>query len=218
MALICGIDEAGRGPVIGPLVMCGILIGDEEEIKLRKLKVRDSKLLTPKQREDLFEKIKKAAENYRIIIVEPAEIDSALKSDHLNLNWLEAEKSAEIINFLSPDKAIIDSPSNNTEKYKQYLRKRLLNKNTELVVEHKADVNHPVVSAASILAKVTRDREIEKIKKLVGEDFGSGYSHDPVTRKFVERYHDKFPGIFRESWSTHKTAADAKKQKKLDEF
>src|SRR3989338_1929471 len=147
--------------------MCGVLIRDEDEVKLKNLKVKDSKLLTPKQRENLFEKIKRTVKNYRIAIVEPAEIDSALKSDSLNLNWLEAEKSAEIINFLKPDRVIIDSPSNNVVKYKNYVKKRLLNKNIELVVEHKADVNYPVVSAASILAKVTRDREIEKIKKMV---------------------------------------------------
>lgn len=218
MTLICGIEEAGRGPVIGPLVMCGVLIEEKDEVKLKRLRVKDSKLLTKKQRENLFGKIKRAVKNHRIIIVEPAEIDSALKSDNLNLNWLEAEKSVEIINFLKPDKVIIDSPSNNVNKYKNYVKKRLLNKKIELIVEHKADVNYPVVSAASILAKVIRDREVEKIKKMVKVNFGSGYSSDPVTKKFVDEYHDKFPGIFRESWSTHKIAREMKNQRRLDDF
>ncbi len=206
------------GPVIGPLIMCGVLIKEEDEIKLKRLKVRDSKLLTSRQRETLFDKIKKVIKSYRIIAVEPEEIDSALKSDSLNLNWLEAEKSAEIINFLKPDKVIIDSPSNNVVKYKNYVKKRLFDKKIELMVEHKADVKYPVVSAASILAKVIRDREIEKIKKIVNVDFGSGYSSDPVTKKFVEENFDKYPGIFRESWMTHKIAKEMKNQKRLTDF
>lgn len=214
--LICGIEESGRGPVIGPMIMCGCMIKEEDEPNLVKLGVKDSKLLTHKKREFLFDKIKKIC-RYKIIIVEPTEIDGALLSDDLNLNWLEAVKSAEIINELQPDKAIIDSPSNNVDKYKRYVKK-LLNKDIEIVVEHKADVNYPIVSAASILAKVTREIEVAKIKKKIGADFGSGYSSDPQTRDFVEKHHSEYPGIFRETWSTHRIAKEMKNQKKLEEF
>src|SRR3989338_9677386 len=160
--------------------MCGILIEEKEEEKLRKIEVKDSKLLTPKQRENLFGKIKKIVKDYKIIVISPEEIDKAVNGhDGLNLNRLEARKSAEIINELSPEKAIIDTPSNNIETYKKYLIKFVKNKNADFVLEHKADFKYPTVSAASILAKVTRDKEIKKIKNKIKHDFGSGYMTDP---------------------------------------
>lgn len=217
MALICGIDEAGRGPVIGPLVICGVLIDEKDEIKLKNIGVKDSKLLTPTKREDLFEKIKKIVKKYEILIVQPKDVDSFVESDHLNLNWLEANVSAGIINKLSPDKAILDCPSPNTRAYKEYVEKQL-EKNIEVAAEHKADVNYPVVSAASILAKVTRDAEIEKIKKKIGVNFGSGYPSDEVTQDFLKKNWNKYPEIFRKSWSSYKNFSEAKKQKKIDEF
>ena len=127
--LICGIDEAGRGPVIGPLVMCGLLVKEEEEKALVKLKVKDSKLLTKAKREFLFDKIKDISYKYELIVIYPDEIDHAVNNhDGLNLNRLEARKSAEIINLLKPDKAIIDTPSNNIKTYRQYLLKFIKNK------------------------------------------------------------------------------------------
>ena len=141
--------------------MAGVLIDKEE--KLHKLGVKDSKLLLPHKRQEIYKKIIKTAKNYKIIIIPPEQVDTALKSSHLNLNWLEANTSAEIINELKPKRAIIDCPSNNVETYHQYLKK-LIKTKTELILEHQAE-SHPVVAAASILAKVTRDSEIEKIKK-----------------------------------------------------
>jgi len=219
MVLICGIDEAGRGPVIGPLVMCGILIKEEGEEKLKKLGVKDSKLLTRQQRESLYKKIIKIAKKYKIIIVNPKEIDKAVKGHNgLNLNWLEADKSAEIINTLNPEKAIIDCPSNNINKYKSYLFKKIKNKEIELILEHKADFKYPVVAAASIIAKVTRDNEIEKIKKQIKIDFGSGYPSDPRTQEFLEKNHSKYQKIFRKSWSSYSVLETKKKQKNLFDF
>ncbi|MBN1385913.1 ribonuclease HII [Candidatus Woesearchaeota archaeon] len=217
MTTICGIDEAGRGSVIGPLVIAGVLINENDEQKLKEMGVKDSKLLTPKQREDLFDKVISAVKEYRILIIEPSEIDEAvLGPKEMNLNWLEADKSAEIINFLKPDKAILDCPSNNISSYKSYVLKKV--KDVEIIAEHKADMNYPSVAAGSILAKVTRDREIEKIKAKIGADFGSGYPSDPLTAKFVEKNFKKYPEIFRKSWETFRRSADKKKQKKLGDF
>ena len=219
MTLICGIDEAGRGPVIGPLVMCGILIKEEDEEKLVKLKVKDSKLLTKKKREYLFDKIKDISDKYEIIVIDPDEIDYAVNNhDGLNLNKLEARKTADIINLLKPDKAIVDAPSNNIKSYKQYLFELIKNKNIELVLEHKADLNYPVVSAASILAKVTRDNEIEKIKKEIKIDFGSGYMTDPKTVDFLEKNYEKYPDLFRKSWAPYQRKLNGKFQKSLEAF
>ncbi len=213
---ICGIEEAGRGPVIGPMVVCGVLVEEEKEIKLKDLGVKDSKQLTPYKREEFFEKIKKIADDFRIIIVPPKEIDAAVFSDESNLNLLTADKFADVMNSLKPDKAYIDCPSNNTERYTQFLRDRM-NVEPELVVEHKADVNYVTVSAASILAKVTRDREIERIQRKYKIQVGSGYPSDPFTRQFLKENYNKYP-IFRKSWSSWKNIARKNGQKKLNHF
>src|SRR3989338_10502491 len=132
--------------------MCGLLVKEEDEKKLVKLQVKDSKLLTKARREFLFDQIKDVSCKAEIIVINPDEIDHAVNNhDGLNLNRLEAKKSAEMINLLNPDKAIIDAPSNNIKSYKQYLLNYINNKKIELILEHKADFNYPVVSAASIL-------------------------------------------------------------------
>ncbi len=211
---VVGIDEAGRGPVIGPLVLAGVMI---EETNIEKIEgVKDSKLLSHKKRLVLDKKIKENS-IYKIIEVSPQEIDNALNSDHLNLNWLEAHKQAEIINSLNPDRAIIDCPSPNCNKFKDYLKNLIKNKNIELVVEHKADSKYPVCSAASILAKVRREEEMDKIKEKYGNT-GPGYTSNPITQKFVKENWEKHSEIFRKTWVTFKNHEKMKDQKKLDGF
>jgi len=198
--------------------MCGVLIKEEDEAKLKSIGAKDSKLLTPRTREILFDQIKGMVKDYKIIIIPPADIDKVLLSKDSNLNWLEADISAKIINALKPDKAVLDCPSPNIKAYKAYVKKKIDNKKVVIVAEHKADVNFPVVSAASILAKVTRDREIEKLKKKIGIDFGSGYPSDERTKEFLKKYYKDFPDIFRKTWSSYKRVAGVKNQKKLGEF
>ncbi len=214
MARICGIDEAGRGPVIGPMVMAGIVVEEKNIGRLMRLGVKDSKQHTPGQRDALYKKIIKAVDDYFILKVAPKEIDDALNDPDTNLNWLEADRSVEIIKKLAPDKAFLDCPSPNIKAYTAYISKKL-DKKTELVVEHKADENYPVVSAASILAKVTRDNEIKKLRKVYG-DFGSGYPSDPMTQEFIKEHHD-LP-IYRKTWSSWKQVDEDKKQTRLGSF
>lgn len=201
---LAGIDEAGRGPVIGPLVMCGVVVEEEDIAKLAQLGVKDSKLLTPKKREALFEPIKKIVKAYKLIIIEPQEIDDAVNSASLNLNFLEAIKTALILNELKSDKAIVDCPSNNIAAYKEYLQ-NLLTVKMELILEHNAE-KHLQVAAASILAKVTRDRIILELEKKYGK-LGSGYPSDPKTQAFLKKNAKKYPEIFRKSWATYKNLA-----------
>ncbi len=214
---ILGIDEAGRGPMIGPLVLAATVIDAKDEKKLIEMRVKDSKLLLPRQREELFDQIKEAVAAYRIVAVSPQEIDAAVESEETNLNWLEADHSAALINELKPDKAILDCPSPNIKAYTAYVKKRLTVK-CEIVAEHKADENYPIVSAASILAKVTRDREIAAIKKRIGQEIGSGYPADPITKAFVEKHYQRYPDIFRKSWAPYKALLRKKGQKRLGEF
>ncbi len=214
---ICGVEEAGRGPVLGPLVMCGVLIDEKKEHELVHLGVKDSKLLSPAQRERLFDKILEISEKHVLIALEPLEIYEAVFSKTTNLNWLEAETSAKIINTLAPDKVIVDCPSPNIPAYTERLQ-RMVNTKTKIIAEHKADVKYPVVSASSILAKVTRDRLIEKIKHKIGIDFGSGYPADPRTQAFLKKHAHDFPGLFRTSWKPYQKAAGKKKNRAIGEF
>ena len=215
--LIVGIDDAGRGPVIGPMVLAGVMIEEDRLEKIKEIGAKDSKLLSPKQRKELFSKIIKLVKNYQIIKISPKEIDEAVLSKTTNLNWLEADNMAKIINSLKPDKSIIDCPSNNIEKFSAYLNKKLKVR-TILKCEHKADLNFPIVGAASILAKVTRDEEIEKIQKMIPHDIGSGYPSDPRTQKFLKEHGDKYPDIFRKSWATYSNNKEEKMQKSLGDF
>jgi len=217
MAIICGVEEAGRGPVIGPMVMAAVTMDEKNIHKLENLGVKDSKLLTPLQRENMFEKIKSIVKSHEILILFPEKVDDALTSDDLNLNWLEAITSAELIDKLKPDKAILDCPSNNVKAYKEYVINKLKHK-AEIIAEHKADLNYPIVGAASILAKVTRDAEVKKLRDEIGIDFGSGYPSDPKTIKFLKENWNKYPHIFRKTWASYKKVAESKDQKALDEF
>ncbi len=223
--LTLGIDDAGRGPVIGPMVLAGCLIDEKTEVELKKLGVRDSKQLTEKRREFLAEKIREMAETFEIVLSFPSEID---KKNHqgIDLNKLEAIKAAEIIDKINKPprtnsriKVIADCPSPTISKWKDFLKTRIGNlSNLEICCEHKADRNHISVSAASILAKSEREKEMSKLRKKYGEEIGSGYTSDPLTCRFLEKYSLKYEkdGIFRQTWDTWKRACLKKEQKKLD--
>jgi ribonuclease HII len=216
--LICGIDEARRGPVISVMVMCGAMIEEKDMPKLIALKPKDSKLLTKEEREILYSKLLGILKYSKVIVMQPDEIDKAvLGHDGLNLNKLEAKKQAEILNEFNPDQAIIDCPSNNIDSYRAYLKKLLNNKDVDLILEHKAE-RYPLVAAASIIAKVTGDREIEKIKKKLKIDFGSGYMSDPKTAEFLKSNFDKYPELFRKSWAPYQKLVNKKSQKNLTDF
>jgi len=215
---VCGIDEAGRGCIVGPLVICGAMMDEKDLPKLAELGVKDSKLLSPVQREKIAKELPNVVK-FEIIHVPPQEIDDSVNSKNgENLNWLEAIKSVEIINRLSPEKAFIDCPSPNVKAYHEFIAERLFHKKVQFKTEHKADSKYLIVGAASILAKVARDAEIEKIKKHVGTDFGSGYMADPRTVVFLEKNWDKHPEVFRHSWTPYQVIAGLKKQKKLRDF
>lgn len=220
---LIGIDDSGRGPLIGPMILAGVMIKKEDEKELKKLGAKDSKLLFHNQRIKIGEQIKKQAIKYEIIKIPPKEIDEAVFSK-TNLNTLEAKKMAEIINKLNDKnkaiKVIIDCPSVNITAWK----KKLISfvkypQNLTIICEHKADFNHPVVSAASILAKVVREEEVSKLKKEYG-NIGSGYPADPITQQFLKDKGQELrdSGIFRKSWQTWRHMFPDKKQKTLSDY
>lgn len=222
--LTLGIDDAGRGPVIGPMVLAGCLINEKAEKEFKKLGVKDSKQLTPKRREFLAEKIKGGVETFEVVLSHPDEIDGK-NHDGINLNSLEAIKAAEIINKINKGfkkiKVIVDCPSPNTTKWRDFLKTKIENlSNLEVYCEHKADRNHISVSAASILAKSVREKEMTNLKEKYGNEIGSGYCSDPKTCKFLENYSQTYKqnGLFRQTWSTWKAACSKAEQKKLKDF
>lgn len=219
--LILGIDDAGRGPVIGPMVLAGVLADEKTLKEFKELDVKDSKMLTAKRREFLAEKIREKAELFEVALAFPKEIDGQ-NHNGVDLNKVEAIKTAEIINKINKGfkkiKVVIDCPSVGIKKWARYLKKHVKNLSTlEISCEHKADVNHVVVAAASILAKSTRESEMTKLKDKYGIEIGSGYCSDPHTCKFLEKYakkHEK-DGLFRRTWKTWKKACANLEQEKL---
>lgn len=217
--LLIGIDDAGRGPLIGPMVMAGILIEEADEPLLKELGAKDSKLLAHSERVRLEKLIVNQVLKTEVVLADPETID-AFVSGGSNLNTLEAQKMASIINTLNDTKSkikvIVDCPSVNIESWKNKLVSFITHPdNLEVSCEHKADFNHPSVSAASILAKVRREEEVAKIKEVYGE-IGSGYPSDPITQEFLKERGKELEhsGIFRKSWATW-TELFGKKEKSV---
>ncbi len=213
---VCGIDEAGRGAVVGPMVVAGVLVDGDKVGELIEVGVKDSKKLSPGVRAELSKLIREIAEKVEVMVLNASTVDkSTRKSGARGLNELEAEIFAELIDRLKPDAAYIDLPSTKYEEFRRLIEE-LAEHRCAIVLEHKADEKYPVVSAASIIAKYERDRLIEKLKAELG-DFGSGYPSDPKTRSFlldrlkrgkIEDSH------IRSSWKTLSKVA----QLKLDDF
>jgi len=213
--MICGVDEAGRGPVLGPLVICAVGVDDERE--LAKLGVKDSKKLTPAKRMLLDPQIRKLA-RVELVEVSAEELDSLMKD--MSLNEIEAMKFAELVERLSPDVAYIDAADVSEENFARMVM-ACLKCEPKIVSEHKADVNYPVVSAASIVAKVRRDARIREIEAELGEPIGSGYASDENTISFIQDYTKKngtLPPHTRKSWLTAKNIMSLKDVRALESF
>lgn len=207
---VCGVDDAGRGAVIGPLVIAGVVIDFKEVSRLERLGVKDSKLLSPAKRWKLAPEIKRVVENHHVVQLSPAEIDRVVETGKkLNrLNRLEARAMAKVITVLRPDVAYVDASDVLPERFGQHIAEEVPF-NVKVISEHKADKTYPVVSAASIVAKVERDNAIDELKEKHG-DLGSGYTSDPRTIRFLEGWikaHGSFPNFVRKSWKPAKKLA-----------
>ena len=218
--LICGGDEAGRGALIGPLVVSLVVFKKGSEKRLVEMGVRDSKLLNTKRREELYKVINELAIDTKVAKIEPLQINEMMRNK-ISLNELEAMHFSRLFDKLQTDVDLmyLDSPDVIEEKFgirvnmlttkhtkvagvKSAIEKGV--KYTKIVSEHKADTKYTIVSAASIIAKVTRDREMKKIGKKLGIDIGSGYPSDRYTIEAV-RNHMKgglLKDYIRERWAT----------------
>jgi ribonuclease HII len=218
---VAGVDDAGRGPIIGPLVIAGVLMDEEKVPELAPMGVKDSKLLRPESRSCLAGKIRDIALKISYDELSPSQIDEVvLKARKLQkLNFLEAKSMAKVIADLKPEAVWVDASDVKPERYARQILDELpaSMKRTVLVSEHKADRRYPIVSAASIMAKVRRDAAISALWREYG-NFGSGYVTDPVTMEFLKewrRKHNDYPPIVRRSWKTLREIESGMRQTRL---
>ena len=197
--LVGGVDEAGRGSIIGPLVVAGIGIRESKIALLYEMGIKDSKSLSPKSRARLFGEIMKIVDSVCIHKIDPVEVDGSVSLRELNR--LEAKVMASIIYTIGPDEVYVDCCDVNPQRYREYLECHLTCK-PRLHSMHHADAINMVVSAASIIAKITRDQEIQHIRSKYGS-IGSGYPSDERTMRFIQEWVTKngsAPEFTRKSW------------------
>ncbi len=214
--MIFGIDEAGRGPVLGPLIIAGVEIYEKDIELLREINVRDSKELSFNNISFLFKQIKKIANNVFVEIIDPYKINAYMMFN--TLNEIEYAGFSKLIEKTKASKIFIDAFYPNANKLKVAFNDKFPKK--VFVVEHGADSKYEVVSAASIIAKYYREREMDAIRKKYEKygDIGSGYPSDRRTITFLENFfkeNKKFPEEARTMWSTIYNIKGKIKQKRL---
>jgi ribonuclease HII len=200
-----GIDEAGRGPVIGSLIVAGIIIPEEKNSILERMGVKDSKRLTPNRRKVLSRKLKNMFD-YETVEITAKDIDN-LRAKGVNLNKIEKIAMIKIIEKIAIrsnyDHIIIDSLDIKPDRLENEIR-NVVN-NVKVTAEHKADDKYIQVAAASIIAKNDRDEIINRLKKEYRKfgELGSGYPSDPKTKEFLKNFaYEEMPEIVRKSWKT----------------
>lgn len=212
--------------MFGPLAVSVLSIKEGKESKLAQIGVRDSKLLTARKREFLFDEIYSISEDVKVYKITNDEINTAMTTG-MSLNELEALTFARLIDSLEtePSKVFLDSPDVIADRFGMRVSlfsKKLMKikgvkvtkiktkidavtaKPITIISEHKADSRYPVVSGASIIAKVTRDEEIERIKEEIGVDIGSGYPSDNTTIDVIKANleNDSVMQYIRQRWKT----------------
>lgn len=194
---VCGVDDAGRGSLLGPLVIAGVSLQRSKIKKLSAMGIRDSKKLSPSERERLYKKIIEFADDYYVAKINPKTIDKSVQKH--DLNNLEAKYMAKVITKLQPGISYVDSCDVNPKRFGKEISK--LSNGKKIRSYHHADDRFVIVSAASIIAKVSRDRAISRLRKKY--DVGSGYPSDVKAINFVKAYLSEFnelPKFVRASW------------------
>ncbi len=216
--MIAGLDEAGKGPVLGPMCVAGVLLDEKNLDALAKTGVKDSKQLSPKKREELAVQVKNLAERYFILEVRPVQIDELRKV--MTMNEIMVACYAKVFEELKPDRAFVDAADVIAERFGENIRRKYSGK-VDITSEHNADEKYPIVSAASILAKVRRDELVRDIGRTVGIEIGSGYPADPKTIQFLEnwvREHGTLPDFARSSWETSKNIMERMSQRTFSDY
>jgi len=213
--MIIGVDEAGKGPVLGPMVVSAIACVNQDE--LWRLGIRDSKALTPKRREEIYN-VLTTKYSYHSVVITASEIDSLRELMTMNTitaksHAIAIQEVAKISSSTIANHVYMDACDVNEERYGSTIS-GYIGPSYTVISKHKADSLYPVVAAASIIAKVTRDHIIMDIKRELYEewgDIGSGYPSDSKTIRFLKEYIEKYhkaPYIARSSWATVKNILD----------
>lgn len=212
--MICGVDEAGRGPMFGPLVV-GAVFCDDDRV-LRDIGVKDSKMLTPAARDRMFDEISDATTWYTVPISAET-IDLKMRTQSLNM--IELDLFVEAVSNSPSDIVYADCPDIDTDRFGRVMSAKLDGR--KVVSAHKADALYPVVSAASIMAKVTRDRMLDELRKEFDCDIGSGYPSDSVTVAFIEKWINDngcAPPHTRKSWKPVKQMLSKRYTTKISDW
>lgn len=199
--LVGGVDEAGRGSIIGPLVVAGVSVRESRLEELRNMGVRDSKKLTAKARARLSGEIVKVVDVVCVHKVGPDKVDESVMLR--GLNRLEAEVMASVIDRIGAQEVYVDCCDVNTTRYRERIERCLTSSPKKLHSMHHADATNIAVSAASIIAKITRDHEIQEIRSKYGPEIGSGYPADKTTMGFIRKWvieNGEAPEFARRSW------------------
>lgn len=212
--VLIGIDEAGRGPVFGPMVYATCYCPISKIETLNSLGFADSKTLNEQARNTLFDVINENSEifGWMATACSPQDISRhMLRREKYNLNQFAHDTTISLINKVLKMKVRVKEVYIDTvgpasayqAKLKTFFPK------LRITVENKADSKFPIVSAASICAKVNRDKLIQNWEFIENKTFegekGSGYPGDPKTKEWIRTHCDKvfgFPGLVRFSWST----------------
>lgn len=211
---IMGIDEAGRGPVLGPMVYGCLYCPLSYQKTLASLDFADSKTLKEEKREEVFEKLKaNDSIGWEVDIIDPKDLSAKmLKRVKINLNEISHNSAMGLVSRVLDMGVLLTEVYLDTvgdaEKYRIKLSERF--PSVKFVVSKKADSIYPVVSGASIVAKVTRDRTLrnwvlDETAENMHRNFGSGYPGDPVTKAWLDHHKHPvfgFPSLVRFSWGT----------------
>ncbi len=200
--LLLGVDEAGKGPVIGSMFVAGLVIDEEKLFDLAAFGVRDSKQLLPARREILAKKILNIANDHYELEVAPRVIDELRQV--MTMNDIMVRCFSQVLQHLSADRAILDAADVNAQRFGNRV-KSTSGTSMDILAEHKADERHLVVSAASILAKVKRDESVRTLERSMNCKIGSGYPGDPETIEFLKKWvkdNKDLPPCARRSWAT----------------
>lgn len=184
MERILGIDEAGRGSVLGPLVVGGFLVQSDRLDELRATGACDSKAISAEDREQVYAKLPAIGE-CRSVVLTPREIDRYVARGRLN--ELEAKAFAALVRQLRPDVARVDACDTNARRFARAVA-RWAGSRAHVEASHHADRDDVVVGAASIVAKVRRDRAIDRLRERLGREIGSGYPSDDRTVAFLREH------------------------------
>lgn len=198
MARVLGVDEAGRGAVLGPLVVAGVALAVREQTKLWDLGFRDSKALSRDRRRALVRRLASSGARGRVVVLPAVAVDRASLTD------LELEATAALIRRLGPEAVVVDTPvgPGAISWFRELLAARAGLPTAAISVAPKADRDHPAAAAASVLAKVVRDSYILLLRRQYG-DFGWGYPSEERVQAYLQAWisaHGTCPPFCRTRW------------------